>query len=396
MVGNFARTGFGFGGFAALVALAIAAYLISRNDDDHPLVAPRQAPGPQPPAFYGPPVPGAYGQTAGTAYAATAPTAPTQPIGLPTCATRAAVPGLRAAAAATVDAAGPPRPRSPLGLVTFSLALVAAGALVAWNLATTHDVPAEVVFATCLGVVGLGLVVGAFAGRARGLIALGAVLVVATSIAGISHVGLRGGVGDRTWTPRTVASVHDTYRLGVGHSTLDLSLLSFAPGETVDVRVRQGVGDVTIVLPDGCGGRRRHPGQRRCDPAADAARTRTARLCTGGTSTRVTARLRSSRSTPSWASGAWRCVVRRHETDAVSLVAGLLFLVVAVVHIAARSTGTDLNLRWMLPAVLVLLGVLGLLGAIRSPRGAATGVAEPAELTEPPVPDEAAEAATER
>jgi hypothetical protein len=136
-------------------------------------------------------------------------------------------------------------------LVTFSLALVVAGALVAWNLATTHDAPVEVVFATCLGVVGLGLVVGAFAGRARGLIALGAVLVLATSIAGISHVGLRGGVGDRTWTPRTVGSVHDTYRLGVGQSTLDLSLLTFAPGQTLDVRVRQGVGGVTIVLPAG-------------------------------------------------------------------------------------------------------------------------------------------------
>jgi hypothetical protein len=60
--------------------------------------------------------------------------------------------------------------------------------------------------------------------------------------------------------------------------------------------------------------------------------------------------------------------VRRHETDAVSLVAGLLFLVVAAVHIAARSTDTDLNLRWMVPAVLVLLGVLGLLGALRYPR----------------------------
>jgi hypothetical protein len=60
--------------------------------------------------------------------------------------------------------------------------------------------------------------------------------------------------------------------------------------------------------------------------------------------------------------------VRRHEIDAVSLVAGLLFLVVAWVHIVARSTETDLNLRWMVPAVLVLLGVLGLLSAVRFPR----------------------------
>jgi hypothetical protein len=72
--------------------------------------------------------------------------------------------------------------------------------------------------------------------------------------------------------------------------------------------------------------------------------------------------------------------VRRHETDPVSLLAGLLFLVVAAVHVAARSTGTELNLRWMVPAVLVLLGVLGLLGAIRSPRGS---IAEPAGPAEP-------------
>jgi hypothetical protein len=144
----------------------------------------------------------------------------------------------------------PPRPRSPLGLVTISLTLLVAGALLSLNLATTHDVPAEVVLAACLGVVGLGLVVGAVAGRARGLIALGAVLLVATSIAGVSHIGLRGGVGDRTWAPRTVAGVHDTYRVGIGDATLDLTRLRLAPGQTVDVRVRQGIGNLTITLPD--------------------------------------------------------------------------------------------------------------------------------------------------
>jgi peptidoglycan/LPS O-acetylase OafA/YrhL len=85
--------------------------------------------------------------------------------------------------------------------------------------------------------------------------------------------------------------------------------------------------------------------------------------------------------------------VRRHEIDAVSLVAGLLFLVVAAVHIAARSTDTDLNLRWMLPAVLVLLGVLGLLAALRNPHDTAD---QPGEPTEPEVTDEAAEASAER
>lgn len=100
--------------------------------------------------------------------------------------------------------------------------------------------------------------------------------------------------------------------------------------------------------------------------------------------------------------------MRRHETDAVSLVAGLLFLVVAAVHITAQSTDTELNLRWMVPAVLVLLGLLGLFGALRGPRGTADDVAkpadnvepvealEPAELDETAVLDGADEAATER
>ena len=85
--------------------------------------------------------------------------------------------------------------------------------------------------------------------------------------------------------------------------------------------------------------------------------------------------------------------MRRHELDAVSLVAGLLFLVVAGVHIVARSTGTDLNLRWMVPAVLVLLGVLGLLSAVRfPPREPAVDAAAAGNLDEPEHVEEAEEA----
>lgn len=231
-VGNLARTSFGFGGFAALVAIAIAVYLFSRSDD-RPLVAPRQASAPTQPAFSASSAPGAYGQTTGTAYATAAPApAPTQPISNP-----------------PPVAPPTPRPRSPLGKVTLSLALVAAGVLVAWDLATTHDVPAEVVLAVCLAIVGLGLVVGGFAGRARRLIFVGALLVIATTAAGVSHVGLRGGIGDRSWAPRSVAAVHDTYRLGIGQARLDLSHVQFAPGETVNVAFRQGIGDLLIVLP---------------------------------------------------------------------------------------------------------------------------------------------------
>jgi hypothetical protein len=76
--------------------------------------------------------------------------------------------------------------------------------------------------------------------------------------------------------------------------------------------------------------------------------------------------------------------VRRHEIDVVSLAAGLLFLGVAGVHMVAGATNTDLNLRWMVPLVLVLLGVVGMLGAVRGrrePNDMPATVAEPLSTT---------------
>ena len=80
--------------------------------------------------------------------------------------------------------------------------------------------------------------------------------------------------------------------------------------------------------------------------------------------------------------------MRRHEIDVVSLAAGLLFLGVAGVHLVAGATDTDLNLRWMVPLLLVLLGVVGMLGAVRGrrePNDEPATVAEPASaaVTEP-------------
>ncbi|MDQ1626759.1 MAG: hypothetical protein QOI54_503 [Actinomycetota bacterium] len=261
VVSNFARTGFGFGGFAALVAIGVAAYLISR-EGNRPLVAPYSAPS----AAAGPSAPGAYGQTPGTAYAGAA--ASYAATGHPP------VPGAAypPAATATPDAPtqplpqGPPppgdwyalppspprRPRSPLGRVTVSLTLLTAGALLAWNVATTHDVPLDIVLACCLSVVGAGLVVGAVFGRARGLIFLGLLLLLATTVSAVLGVGdFRGGTGDRIWAPSTVTDVRATYRLAFGRSTLDLSRLRPAAGEPVHVRLRQSVGQMIIVLPSG-------------------------------------------------------------------------------------------------------------------------------------------------
>jgi ferric-dicitrate binding protein FerR (iron transport regulator) len=57
--------------------------------------------------------------------------------------------------------------------------------------------------------------------------------------------------------------------------------------------------------------------------------------------------------------------VRRHELDWVSLLAGALFVAVAVVYVFAEAADVELDPQWVLPTVLVGLGLVGLAGSLR-------------------------------
>jgi PGF-CTERM protein len=238
--GWFIDSGPGFGGLGALVAVIAIVVLISRShrgtaaDIPDPVepIAPTTEPG-------------AYGQTPGTAYAAAPPPAyaPTGPVPPPPGGTTYPV-------FVPAPPPQPPRERSVLGRVTVSIALIVVGVLVGWNGATDSDVPARVVIAAALGVTGLGLVVGAFAGRARGLVVLGVLLTLLASAAAIADVPAQGGVGDRTWRPATVGELRDTYRLAIGESELDLSALDLSTAGRQRVEIRQGIGDLLVVVPD--------------------------------------------------------------------------------------------------------------------------------------------------
>ncbi len=258
-IGATVNSGWGVGGLGVLAVIGLAAVLLLRNGPRDPQQVPGPVYGPVPP----PAEPGAYGQTTGTAYAAQAPApaAPQPAPVVPQTATFAPQP----AAPATPPPAGPtypvwtpappppapPKERSVLGRVTLCTALIVVGLLVGWNAATDHDVTARVVFAAALGVVGLGLVVGAFAGRARGLVIWGVVLTaLASAAAFVPDVPVNGGVGDRTWRPATVADLQSEYKLGIGDAELDLSRLDLTDAGRQRVEVRQGVGDLTIVVPD--------------------------------------------------------------------------------------------------------------------------------------------------
>ena len=253
-------TGPGLSGLGVIIAVAVIILLLVRNGDlrgGHP-AAPSGAGygaapyGPVPP----PSEPGAYGQTPGTAYAAPAATATTTSTGLapaPPTATGhlpPAPPTQHLPPVPPPPVPPTPRERSVLGRLTFFAALTAAGLMLLWNASSDGDADdfrAVAVLGTALAIVAIGLLVGAFLGRGRGLIVLGILLSLATSLAAATDQRLSGGVGERVWTPMTVAAAERDHRLAVGDAELDLTRLP--AGSDVDVEARLGVGELRVYVP---------------------------------------------------------------------------------------------------------------------------------------------------
>jgi phage shock protein PspC (stress-responsive transcriptional regulator) len=150
---------------------------------------------------------------------------------------------------------GPPPPRRPrrrpfLGPLTFAVALIATGLALALDNLDVVDLSLGQVLAVFLTVLGGGLLVGTWWGRAWGLIPIGllAVPVVAfTALAG--PVPVQGGVAERLFQPTTPAEVRPGYRLAGGEMILDLSRVRFGPGAP-PVEASVAGGRLLVVLPD--------------------------------------------------------------------------------------------------------------------------------------------------
>jgi uncharacterized membrane protein HdeD (DUF308 family) len=61
--------------------------------------------------------------------------------------------------------------------------------------------------------------------------------------------------------------------------------------------------------------------------------------------------------------------MKRHRSDLVSLIFGLVFVLIAGWWVAARRLDVDLPaLGWLAAAALIAVGAVGLVGAVRGPR----------------------------
>ena len=80
-------------------------------------------------------------------------------------------------------------------------------------------------------------------------------------------------------------------------------------------------------------------------------------------------------------------MMKRHETDWTSLIAGITFCAIAIAYLGSEITDRTLELRWVVPILLIGLGVAGLAGTLVRARRLAT----PASASGP-APDTDAEA----
>ncbi|GIJ44763.1 hypothetical protein Val02_16490 [Virgisporangium aliadipatigenens] len=151
----------------------------------------------------------------------------------------------------------PKRPRSRLGRATISLALLAVGVLAVFDV-TAVDPDPSVYPAVILTVLGLGLVAGAWVGRARWLIPFA--VITSLVLAGTTADEMDGpgyGGNEETWRVTSVATLQQEYVFRQGETRLDLSEIDFTattpntpPAQTYTVRVSKQYGDLRITLPE--------------------------------------------------------------------------------------------------------------------------------------------------
>jgi phage shock protein PspC (stress-responsive transcriptional regulator) len=165
-----------------------------------------------------------------------------------------------AANVATSDATAPqtvvvrrertPRESSPLGLYVLGLTLVALGALAVIDAMPATEILPGVYAGVALGVIGLGLVVGAWLGRARWLILIGILIVPFAIAMSFVKVPLDGEWGAQRAEPVDAADIPAEYRVSGGSLTVDLSEL---PRSTTEQHVAAsvGMGRLLVILPDG-------------------------------------------------------------------------------------------------------------------------------------------------
>jgi phage shock protein PspC (stress-responsive transcriptional regulator) len=142
----------------------------------------------------------------------------------------------------------PPRERSGLGWFVLGMALAAAGLLATLDQAGAISLRPGQYMGLILAILGGGMLVGAWMGRARWLAIPALLLLPFVIAASLIHVPFRGGFGDRVYRPATAADLRSEYRMVAGHLTIDLSRMDLGTS-TVTIHASVVAGRLDVVVP---------------------------------------------------------------------------------------------------------------------------------------------------
>jgi phage shock protein PspC (stress-responsive transcriptional regulator) len=145
----------------------------------------------------------------------------------------------------------PLRGRRVVALAAIVLGVTCALACLAVVAAFATATGNGIVIASLVAAAGALLVVAAFRGGARWLIAPALALAIPVGLVSAADVSFGGGIGERDYRPASIAAIPDDgYELGVGRLTVDLRDLDWRNDDVVDLDVDLGVGEAVVAVPE--------------------------------------------------------------------------------------------------------------------------------------------------
>lgn len=143
-----------------------------------------------------------------------------------------------------------PRERSILGRLSLAAGLITVGVMALFD-NTGAAIEFRHYIAALLVVVAAGLIIGAFAGRARWLIVVGLLLLPVAAVSrwvpGDAWLASVNTVDAMRIEPTEVGQLQGFYEFGTGDVVFDLRELG---NESFDLEVEMGAGDLRVLLPD--------------------------------------------------------------------------------------------------------------------------------------------------
>jgi phage shock protein PspC (stress-responsive transcriptional regulator) len=147
-----------------------------------------------------------------------------------------------------------PRESSYLGRITIGVVLIGLGVLAILD--NIPGIPIEPqprhYVALAVTILGVGLIVGGFVGRARWLIIPAAILIPTLLFSPAFEYEWNSDNFDRSYSPDTFDELESGYTLEVGSLVIDLTDLPW-DGEEIDLAATVDAGNIEILLPPGVG-----------------------------------------------------------------------------------------------------------------------------------------------